>query len=122
MPPFDGMDLNKAVLYGPDGSSIQWNGISNAKIDEEVNGEEEMKPFARLKESAEASFTVECSKIANRKAIKFFRKQSNIIRRRVRYLYRFKERRRRAALKGEKYIRISRKYVIMFNPLVFKED
>lgn len=122
MPPFDGMGLNKAVLCGPDGSSTQWNVISNAKIDEEVNGEEEMRPFARLTESAEASFTVECSKIASRKAIKFFRKQSNIIRRRVRYLYRFKERRRRAALKGEKYIRISRKYVIMFNPLVFKED
>ena len=100
------------------------NGIPELKeIGREATVSEGLKPFTPPDiSSADLKFTVECSKKASRKAIRMFRKESNVLRRRVRYMHRFKERRRRAVLKGQEYVRISAKYVILFNPLVFREE
>lgn len=123
MPTFDWQNgfPGNAMLYGPDGTAVQWNVLGETQINEEASGEEDYPVFVRPGNLADAEFTVSCSKKTSRKAIKLFRKESNILRRRVRYMRRFAERRRRAMLKGEKYLRVSRKYAILFNPLVLKE-
>jgi hypothetical protein len=64
--------------------------------------------------------SVQVKTIEEKEARKIFKRQGNRLMRERRWMIRFEERVRRAAIKGEKYIFIRHKYEHLFNPSVFE--